>query len=80
MPAQECLELALLDGAGRVDVVAVGEHITQQVLELVGVVDLVRAVGIDEMLGLHVGGRGSVVGLTLDTFSDDERVRNALVR
>lgn len=30
--------------------------------------------------GSRFGGRGSVVGLTLDAFRDDERIRNALVR
>ena len=30
--------------------------------------------------GSRFGGRGSMLGLTLDTFSDDERIKNALVR
>lgn len=30
--------------------------------------------------GSRFGGRGSVLGLTLDTFQDEERIKNALVR
>ncbi len=31
-------------------------------------------------IGSVFGGRGSVVGVTADTFQDDDRVKNALVR
>ena len=30
--------------------------------------------------GSIFGGRGAVLGVTADTFADDERIKNALVR